>query len=136
MSNVVPFPQMPERTEHRSRADRRRQPRGGRRPEDGQGYAPLVMLVGNDPLVVEPSEAVLSKLRFAVNISDTVDEALRVLGGLRPDVVVAGPADASRIRTEGPKHLPVLVMTGELREDRTALIDAIRRVLRAKLTEI
>jgi CheY-like chemotaxis protein len=136
MSNVVQFPRIPQSPEHRNGPDRRRHSRGGRRLEDQPGFSPLVMLVGDDSVVMGPSEAVLSKLRFAVTISDTVDEALRVLNGLRPDVIVAGPADASRIRTEGPRHLPVLVMTGEMREDRAALIEGIRQMLRAKVTRI
>lgn len=111
--------------------ERRRQPRGGRRTGEPEALAPLVLLVGDDPRLAEQSEAVLAKLRFAVATSDNVDEALGILPGLRPDIVVAGAADAERIRMEAPELLPVVVMTEEMRQDHVALIEGIRRTLRA-----
>ena len=130
MSNVVPFTRMTETREHPRGAERRSKPRGGRRTEDRDGFAPLVLLIGNDATVVEQSEAVLAKLRFGVTISESVDAALRVVSGLRPDVIVATSADAPRLRMEAPEHLPVLIMTEEMEGDREALIDGIRKVLR------
>jgi hypothetical protein len=114
--------------EHRHGPDRRRQPRGGRRAEDLTGTAPLVLLIGEKPGVVERSEAILAKLRFAVSTSDTVEEALRVLPGLRPDLVVAAAGDADRIRLEAPEHLPVVVT----QESGEALVDEVRRALRLR----
>jgi PleD family two-component response regulator len=131
MANVVPFTRMGETTENRRGPERRRQPRGGRRGDDPAGFAPLVLLVGDDATVVEGSEAVLAKLHFGVTVSETVDEALRVLTSLRPDIVVASPTDAPRIRMEVPEHLPVLVMTEEMRENREALVEGIRQLLRS-----
>jgi hypothetical protein len=116
--------------EQRRGPDRRGRPRGGRREEDRDGFAPLVLLVGDDEGVVEQSEAVLAKLRFGVTVSGNVEDALRVLTGLRPDIVVASPADADRIRMEAPEHLPVVVMTEEMRGDRAVLIEGIRQTLR------
>jgi hypothetical protein len=131
MTNVVPFTRMADTREHRRGPERRRQPRGGRRADDFAGFAPLVLLVGNDATVIDGSEAVLAKLRFGVTVSGTVEDALRVLPGLRPDIVVANPDDAPRIRMEAPEHLPVLVMTEEMREDREALVEGIRQLLRS-----
>ena len=130
MGNVVSFPRMPNTPEQRRGPDRRRRPRGGRREEDLDGLAPLVLLVGDDAAVVDQSEAVLAKLRFGVTTTSTVEGALRVLTGVRPDIVVAGAADAHRIRMEAPEHLPVVVMTEEMRVDRAVLIEGIRRTLR------
>jgi hypothetical protein len=65
-----------------------------------------------------------------VAITDSVDAALRAVSGLRPDIIVASSADAPRIRMEAPEHLPVLVMTPEMQDDREALVDGIRKVLR------
>jgi DNA-binding response OmpR family regulator len=111
--------------------DRRRLQRGGRRAEDGDGFAPLVLIVGGDADVVGQSEAVLAKLRFAVATTGTVDEALRVMTGLRPDIVVADADGASRIRIEAPEHVPVVVLDDTLRGDREALVAAIRETIRA-----
>ena len=131
MSNVVPFTRMADTPAYSRGPERRRKPRGGRRADDPAGFAPLVLLIGDDAPVVEGSEAVLAKLRFGVTVSETVDDALRVMTALHPDIVVASPADAPRIRMEVPEHLPVLVMTEEMRENREALVDGIRQLLRS-----
>ena len=122
---------MPNEPEQRRGPDRRHRPRGGRREEDREGFAPLVLLVGADSSVVGQSEAVLAKLKFGVTISTSVEEALLVLAGLRPDIVVAGAEDADRIRMEAPEHLPVVVMTEAMRDDQGVLIEGIRETLRA-----
>jgi hypothetical protein len=114
--------------------DRRRFPRGGRRVEDRDGYAPLVLLVGGDADVVGQSEAVLAKLRFAVATSGTVEEALRVMSGLRPDIVVADADDAARIRLEAPEHVPVVALDDTMRADREALVEGIREAVRGNRT--
>ena len=95
---------MIEAFENRRGPDRRRMPRGGRRAGDAPGFAPLVLVVGRGETAVTQSEAVLARLKFAVTTSGTVEEALRVLSGIRPDVVVAEPEAASRIRLEAPEH--------------------------------
>lgn len=121
---------MPQTPEQRRGPERRKQPRGGRRTEDPGGFAPLVLLVGEGEAVVAQSEAVLAKLRFAVTTSPTVEEALRVVTGIRPDVVVAEPEAAARIRLEAPEYLPVVVITDEMRSDREVLLEGIRETLR------
>lgn len=131
MSNVVPFPRMPNDARTERGPNRRQKSRGGRRTDDTSDLAPLVLLIGDDSAVIERSEAVLAKLRFAVTTSPSVEDALRVLTGLHPDIVVAAPEDAARIRLEAPEHLPVVVMTEEMRDNREALIDGIRQSLRA-----
>ena len=90
-----------------------------------------MLLVGEGDTVVAQSEAVLAKLRFAVATSSTVEDALRVMRGLRPDVVVADAEAASRLRREAPDHLRVVVMNDEMREDREALVEQIRLTIRA-----
>jgi hypothetical protein len=123
---------MTNTSEHRERADRRRQPRGGRRSGDRLDFAPLVLLVGDGSPVTSMAEAVLAKLRFAVTTSKSVDVALKVVRGIRPDIVVAGSEAAARVRSEGAGSLSVLVMTDEMRKNPEALIPAIRDALRAK----
>jgi hypothetical protein len=123
MADITPFARGPER---------RRLPRGGRRAEDRDGAAPLVLLIGEKPEVVDRSEAILAKLRFGVTTSSTVDDALRVLVDLHPDIVISGQRDAERIRTEAPQHLPVVVMDQGMQDSPEALIEEIRRTLRLK----
>jgi ABC-type Fe3+-hydroxamate transport system substrate-binding protein len=118
--------------EHRRGPDRRKQPRGGRRANEGDGFAPLVLLVDEGAGAVSRSEAILAKLRFAVATSNSVEDALRVVVTLRPDLVVAADGDAERIRKEAPQHLPVIVMAPDLQDSPEALIEEIRRTLRAR----
>jgi hypothetical protein len=122
---------MTSTSDHRHRQDRRRQSRGGRRLTDADGFAPLVMVVGSDPTVVTLAEAVLARLRFAVTTSPSVEDATRVLPGLKPDIIVAAPEDTSRLRMEAPEHLSVVELTGAMRDDPRILIEAIRESLRA-----
>jgi hypothetical protein len=117
--------------EHRFGPDRRQKPRGGRRTEDRDGFAPLVLLVDQGAGAESQAEAILAKLRFAVATSGNVEEALRVVADLRPDIVVAAEEDAMRIRSEAPEYLPVVVMNPALQESPELLVDEIRRTLRS-----
>jgi hypothetical protein len=91
------------------------------------------MVVGEDPVAVSLAEAVLAKLRFAVTTSDSVESATRVLPGLKPDIVVAAPADAGRLRMEAPEHFSVVEMTDQMRDNPLALVESIRKSLRANM---
>ena len=111
--------------EQRSLTDRRRRHRGGRRNNDVFGLTPLVLLVGGEKPATAASEAVLARLRFGVATSDTADEALAVMGTLRPDIIVAPAEDVPRIRHEAPESLRVVAM----RDDPELVVEAIRRSL-------
>jgi hypothetical protein len=89
------------------------------------------MVVGRGEAATAQSEAVLARLKFAVTTTGTVDEALRVMSGIRPDVVVAEPEAAARIRLEAPEHVPVVEMNGDMRGNPDALIEGIRQAIRA-----
>jgi hypothetical protein len=114
--------------------ERRRLPRGGRRAGDAAGFAPLVLLLGRGDSVIAQAEAVLARLKFAVTTTGTVEEALRMMEGLRPDVVVTESAAASRLRLEWPEHVPVVEVNGDMRDDPEALVEGIRQALRANPT--
>jgi hypothetical protein len=122
---------MPYTSEQRQGPDRRRQPRGGRRPSDPDGFAPLVMVVGDD--AVRLAEAVLAKLRFAVTTSRTADDAARVVPDLKPDIIVAESTDAARIRQSG-NHLAIVEMSDDMRADPLVLIESIRAQLRRAMS--
>jgi hypothetical protein len=124
---------MPNTPEHRRGPDRRKLARGGRRAGDPGGFAPLVLLVGSGEAVVANSETILAKLRFAVAMSNSVEDALRVMTGIRPDVIVAEADAASRIRLEAPEHLPVVVMSNEMHDDPDLFVEEIRQSLRANM---
>jgi hypothetical protein len=89
------------------------------------------MIVGDRADVGEAAGAVLAKLKFAVAPSPTVDEALRILVSLHPDLIVAREEDAARIRLEWPEHCPVIAVTPALRDDPHLLVEEIRKALRA-----
>ena len=121
---------MPGAPNQRSGPDRRSRPRGGRRAEDKTGYAPLVLLVDADAASGERCEAILAKLRFAVAPARSVDEALRVMAALRPEIVVASKADAGRLRAEAPEHVPVVPMDDALTPE--GLVEEIRAAIRGQ----
>lgn len=120
---------MTEKPDNRRGPDRRKQSRGGRRAEDRDGFAPLILLVGQDG-IAERSEAILAKLKFAVSTTGTVDDALRVIPALRPDLVVAGEFEGRRIQTEMAGHVPILVMRTSAGDTPETLIDNILRTMR------
>lgn len=132
MAIVVPFPRMPNHPEQRRGQDRRTSSRGGRRDEDRPGFAPLVLVADDDADSSLRCEAILAKLRFAVAPAQGLQEATRIMGALRPDVVVARMADIDALRLATPSDVPLIALTDDLLEPE-ALIIEIRRVLRGRL---
>jgi hypothetical protein len=124
---------MGDRPEKRRGPDRRGQPRGGRRAEDREGFSPLVLLVGNGTDVTEKSEAILAKLKFAVSTSETVEDALRVIPDLNPDVVVAGEFEGRRIRAELPANVRLVVTRPGPGQTAETLIDDVLRTVRSSV---
>jgi len=89
------------------------------------------MVVGDHAAVGDAIGAVLAKLKFAVAPSPTVDDALRILTTLRPDLILANADDAGRIRLECPEYTTVLVVSDDMRDDPLLLIEEVRKVFRA-----
>jgi len=117
-------------SEQRRQSDRRKVARGGRRPTDKTGFAPLVLVADEDDESGQMCEVILAKLRFAVARVDSLDKAINVLGSLRPDVIVARARDVSPLqRAAWPSGVPFVSVTEEIREPE-ALIHAIRRAIR------
>jgi hypothetical protein len=120
---------MPNPSERRARPDRRKAPRGGRRPGDLPGTTPLVMVVGHGGTPRRESETILARLNFAVAPTADVAEALRVVESLKPDLIVARPQEATTLRESGTVAAPIV----EFNDDQvvaTALVDLLRGALR------
>ena len=101
--------------ELRQRPDRRKEPRGGRRPTDAQGFAPLVLVADEDAASGDMCEALLATLRFAVARVDSVDKAVQVISTLLPDVIVARGRDVSPLqRAAWPSGVPFVIVTDEI----------------------
>ncbi|HET7698611.1 MAG TPA: hypothetical protein VFK57_23045 [Vicinamibacterales bacterium] len=121
-------------SERRGSPDRRRSPRGGRRPGDTMGYSPLVMVADDDASNGARCVAILAKLRFAVAPAHSVEEAVKVLHALRPNLIVARLADEPELRRQMAKdpalgQIPIVTMTAA-NDDPEILIEEIRAALR------
>jgi hypothetical protein len=117
--------------ELRQQRDRRRQPRGGRRPEDRPGFSPLVLVADEDAASGDMCEALLATLYFAVARVDSVEKAVSVISTLLPDVIVARARDVAPLqRAAWPSGVPFVTVTERL-HDPDALIDAIRIAIRS-----
>jgi hypothetical protein len=117
--------------ELRQGPDRRRESRGGRRPADRAGFAPLVLVADEDEASGDMCETLLATLRFAVARVDSVDKAVSVIATLLPDVIVARGRDVSPLqRAAWPSGVPFVTVTDRL-SDPEALIAAIRQAIRS-----
>ena len=114
--------------------DRRRQPRGGRRPTDRPGFAPLVLVADEDAASGDMYEALLATLHFAVARVDSLEKAATVISTLVPDVIVARGRDVSPLqRAAWPSGVPFVTVTDDL-SDPAAVVEAIRTAIRLART--
>ena len=121
--------------ERRATADRRVKARGGRRPHDLAGLSPLVLVVGNAQERESECGVILSRLHFAVAPATDVAEALRVIDAVHPDLIVAGPSSAERLRRDRTISLP-LVEFDPAREDGDVLVERIRSAMRVPTSDL
>jgi CheY-like chemotaxis protein len=120
-----------DKPKQRRGPDRRQRPRGGRREGDQKGLAPLVLVVDEDASSRDMCEAILAKLNFAVAPVDSIDKAVSVITTLQPDVIVAHGRNTSALeRAAWPDGVPFVEVTDDMR-DPDALVEAIRKALRA-----
>jgi hypothetical protein len=124
-------------TERRHASDRRRFARGGRRPTDNGGFSPLVLVAYEDGTGA-PCEEILAALRFAVAPANSVEETVRVMRVLRPNIIVSHLKENDRLREamRGDPYgadLPLIAIDdGHL--ESSELIEEIRRILRERST--
>jgi hypothetical protein len=133
MGHIIAFPRVPGSPDQRNGPDRRSTRRGGRRASDKHGYAPLVLIVDGDEDSNTRCEAILARLHFAVAPTRSVEEAVRVMETLRPNLVIARVADLAALRQATAADLPVVVLGDDLL-DPEALVEEIRRELRRRRT--
>jgi CheY-like chemotaxis protein len=132
---VVRFARMSDFSlERRRRSDRRDSPRGGRRPDDVQGYAPLVLVADDDANSGARCVAILARLRFAVAPAHSVDEAVKVMTSLHPTLIVVRLKDEATLRAHmagdpALGNIPMVTLTPE-NDAPQLMIEEIRRVLR------
>ena len=123
-----------EHQNRRSGLDRRSSPRGGRRPGDPHGYSPLILVADEDASNGARCVAILSKLRFAVAPAHSIEEAIKVVHSLRPNLIVARLSDEPELRrqmADDPElsAIPIVTMTAA-NDDPDVLIEEIRQALR------
>jgi CheY-like chemotaxis protein len=123
-----------EHQNRRSGMDRRSSPRGGRRPVDPHGYSPLILVADEDASNGARCVAILSRLRFAVAPAHTIEEAIKVVRSLHPNLIVARLSDEPELRrqmADDPElsAIPIVTMTAA-NDDPDVLIEEIRAALR------
>jgi PleD family two-component response regulator len=125
---------MSPESDRRDLPDRRRTPRGGRRPTDPIGYSPLILVADDDAEAGARCVAILARLRFAVAPCHSVEEAVKVMQALRPNLVVVRLRDEPALRAHMEADpsigdIPLLMLTPE-NDPPQLMIEAIRQVLR------
>jgi PleD family two-component response regulator len=125
---------MSSESDRRDRPDRRRSPRGGRRPGDPHGYSPLILVADDDANSGVRCVAILARLRFAVAPAHSVEEAVKVMEALKPNLIVARLRDEPALRERMAANpaigdIPLLTLTDE-NDAPQLMIEAIRKALR------
>jgi CheY-like chemotaxis protein len=128
--------------------DRRRAPRGGRRPYDEPGKHPPVLVADTDDAVRRAFVRYLDMLGFRVTQAARIDEGLdESVSGQQPDVIVTELTSAAAARLASSPRVPTIVtVTDDLHTapryaaamlvkpfPLPTLLDELRRVLRAQL---
>jgi len=124
---------MSSESDRRDIPDRRRTPRGGRRPGDPQGYSPLILVADDDAEAGARCIAILARLRFAVAPCHSVEEAVKVMEALRPNLIVARLRDEPALRAQMAANpaigeIPLITLTPE-NDAPHIMIEAIRTAL-------
>jgi PleD family two-component response regulator len=124
---------MSPESDRRDRADRRRSARGGRRPGDPHGYSPLILVADDDANSGVRCVAILARLRFAVAPAHSVEEAVKVMEALRPNLIVARLRDEPALRERMAANpaigeIPLITLTEE-NDAPQLMIEAIRKAL-------
>ena len=125
---------MSSESDRRDVPDRRHTPRGGRRPGDPHGYSPLILVADDDANSGARCVAILARLRFAVAPAHSVEEAVKVMAALRPNLIVARLRDEPALREQMAANpdigdIPLITLTAE-NDAPQLMIEAIRQALK------
>lgn len=98
------------------------------------GYSPLIMVADDDANNGARCVAILAKLRFAVAPAHSVEEAVKVMQALRPNLIVARLNAEPQLRAQMAADpslgdIPLITMTAD-NDDPAVLVEEIRRALR------
>lgn len=98
------------------------------------GYSPLILVADDDANSGARCVAILARLRFAVAPAHSVEEAIKVMEALHPNLIVARLKDEPVLRAEMKQNpaigeIPLLTLTEE-NDAPQLLIEAIREKLR------
>ncbi len=108
--------------------------RGGRRPPDHGGNAPMIIVIHEDSEPRNAAEAVLARCHFAVAPFYSAESALTAMRTLRAEAVVASPSAAAKLRAQLPtglagRPIPSLPLVRRTIEPEW-LVNSLRRLLR------
>jgi CheY-like chemotaxis protein len=97
------------------------------------GYSPLILVADDDANSGARCVAILARLRFAVAPAHSVEEAVKVMQCLKPNLIVARLHDEPALRAQmasDPEigEIPLLTLTAE-NDEPHLLIEAIRKAL-------
>ena len=98
------------------------------------GYSPLILVADDDANNGARCVAILARLRFAVAPAYSVEEAIKVMEALKPNLIVARLKDEPALREQMASNpaivdIPLLSLTEE-NEAPQLMIEAIRKALR------
>lgn len=98
------------------------------------GYSPLILVADDDAEAGARCVAILARLRFAVAPAHSVEEAVKVMEALRPNLIVARLRDEPTLRAKMASspaigEIPLITLTPD-NDAPQLLIEAIREALR------
>ena len=98
------------------------------------GYSPLILVADDDANSGARCVAILARLRFAVAPAHSVEEAVKVMEALKPDLIVARLKDEPALRQQMVSNPAIgdiqLITLTEENDAPQLLIEAIRQALR------
>jgi len=144
--------------ERRGQADRRRVPRGGRRPYDRTGFHPSLLVAEGYEGARLPAVRYLTRFNFEVAEASNGEEALQRIVSMPPQVILADwslpSMPAPRLcqwleQSWRTRNIPVIVMVSDYEPGEpipavagilvkpfalSAMLDEIRRVIRLSMS--
>jgi len=135
---------MPSPVQPRSLPDRRRVPRGGRRPTDRPGKYPPVLVAESYDGVRKSCARYLDRFHFQVTEAADGEQALKQIGAEPPQVILAElnlPSMPAPRLTQWlsqnwrTRQIPVIVLAGDLDLSDTLLSDESRNLVAGVLVK-